>query len=152
MIDSYTDPSRRRLATGFFVLRVTLGAFLLVWAVMKFLVPAGTVGIFGKFYGITLAAHLTPVLGALQGLLAIAIIVGLWRTWTLAAGFLVHAVGQLASWRETLDPWGVWLNSDPKMLFWAGVPVLAGFALAWLGRDLDVICLDSRWMATKSGG
>jgi Kef-type K+ transport system membrane component KefB len=127
-----------------------LGAFLLVWAVMKFVVPAGTVGIFTKFYGLSIDVQISVILGAAQAALALAIIVGLWRKWTLAAGFAVHAVGQLASWRETLDPWGIWLISNPKMLFWAGVPVMAAFAVAWLARDLDTWCLDARCGDTKS--
>jgi hypothetical protein len=36
------------------------------------------------------------------------------------------------------------------MLFWAGVPVLAGFALAWLGRDLDIWSVDARRTAKEN--
>jgi hypothetical protein len=139
-----------RLKAGLAILRMSLGAFLLVWAVMKFVVPAGTVGIFAKFYGMSIDVQVSMFLGAAQAALALAIIVGLWRTWTLALGFVVHAVGQLASWRQTLDPWGIWLTENPKMLFWAGVPVMAAFAVAWLARDLDTWCLDARSNGTKS--
>jgi hypothetical protein len=150
MLDHSDSATRCRLAAGFAALRVSLGAFLLVWAVMKFAVPDGTVGIFASYYGVTIDARVSMVLGALQGVLALAVVIGLWRTVTVAAGFCVHAVGQLASWRETLDPWGIWLLSQPRMLFWAGVPVLAGFALAWLGRDLDIWSVDARRTAKEN--
>lgn len=138
------DSARCRLATGLALMRMSLGAFLLVWAVMKFVVPAGAIGIFAKFYGLSISTQIAMFLGAAQAVLALAIIVGLWRSWTLAAGFVVHAVGQIASWRETLDPWGIWLNTQPRMLFWAGVPVVFAFAVSWLTRDLDSRSLDAR--------
>jgi len=138
------DSARCRLAAGLALMRISLGAFLLVWAVMKFVVPAGTIGIFAKFYGLSIGSQIAMFLGAAQAVLALAIIVGLWRTWTLAAGFVVHAAGQIASWRETLDPWGIWLATQPRMLFWAGVPVVFAFAVSWLTRDFDSCSLDAR--------
>lgn len=142
--DRTTGRNEGGLAAGLMLLRISLGLFLLVWAVMKFVVPEGTVGIFSHFYGTSITVQVSMVLGAAQAALALAIVAGLWRTWTLAAGFAVHAVGQLASWRETLDPWGIWLASQPRMLFWAGVPVVFAFALCWLARDFDRFSLDAR--------
>lgn len=143
MSDAPDSPADARLSGSIAALRISLGAFLLVWAAMKFLVPSGTVGIFSHFYGLSIDTQISIALGAVQALLAVAIIVGLWRTWTLAAGFVVHAVSQGASWRQTLDPWGVWLGEQPQMLFWAGVPVLVAFAVVWLLRDFDRCSLDT---------
>jgi hypothetical protein len=133
-----------RLVGSLALLRVSLGVFLLVWAVMKFVVPKGTIGIFKKFYGMGIDADLSILFGALQAVLAVAIIVGLWRTWSYGLGVLMHGFSQLASWQQTLDPWGIWLLDKPKMLFWAGVPVLAGFILLWLMRDKDAWSVDGR--------
>lgn len=133
-----------RLATSLALLRVSLGAFLLVWAAMKFLVPQGTIGIFEKFYGVGIDVSLSMVFGALEAVLAVAIILGLWRGWTYGIGILVHGFSQISSWRETLDPWGIYINDSPKMLFWAGVPVLAAFIVIWLLRDKDSWSMDAK--------
>ena len=121
---------------------VSLGTFLAVWAVMKFVLPKGAIGIFRKFYGVNIDADISLVLGALQLALAILVIIGLWRTWSYGLAVLVHGFSQSASWRETLDPWALYLNDKPKMLFWAGVPVLAAFIVIWLMRDQDKWSLD----------
>ncbi len=133
-----------RLTASLALLRVTLGAFLLVWAVMKFVLPKGTIGIFRKFYSVNIDADISMVLGALEGTLAILVIVGLWRTWSYGLAALVHGFSQLSSWRQTLDPWALYLNDRPKMLFWAGVPVAAAFIVIWLLRDQDKWSLDGR--------
>lgn len=137
------SPADARLSGSIAALRISLGAFLLVWAVMKFLVPSGTVGIFSHFYGLSIDEQISIVLGVVQATLAVTIILGLWRTWTLAAGFFVHLASQGSSWRQTLDPWGIWLGDKPQMLFWAGVPVLVAFAVVWLLRDVDKFALDT---------
>ncbi len=140
-----------RLTASLALLRVSLGAFLLVWAMMKFIVPKGTIGIFRKFYGFNIDADLSMVLGAVEAALALAIILGLWRSWSYGIGVLVHGFSQFAAWRETLDPWGIYLGDKPKMLFWAGVPVLAAFVVVWLLRDQDKWSLDAKRKAGQSG-
>ena len=57
---------------------------------MKFVLPKGTVGIFGKFYGVDIDADISMVLGALQLTLAILVIIGLWRTWSYGLAVLVQ--------------------------------------------------------------
>jgi hypothetical protein len=45
------------------VLRVSLGVFLLLWGVEKFVIPTTTVRIWEKFYGVGLGAALVPPSG-----------------------------------------------------------------------------------------
>lgn len=144
ILDTRPETVERRLSASLALMRISLGAFLLVWAVMKFVVPKGTIGIFKKFYGLSIDVDLSMALGALQAALAVLIILGLWRAWTYGLGVLVHGFSQFSSWRETLDPWGLYLSDKPKMLFWAGVPVLAAFIALWLLRDQDMCSLDGR--------
>ncbi len=126
------------------VLRVSLGVFLLLWGVEKFVIPAATVGIWGAFYGVTLAAAMVPVVGALESALALAVAVGLWRRLTYGSGLLLHAVSVLSSWRQLIDPWGLRSGGSPNHLFLAGIPVLAGFVALYLLRDRDAWTLDER--------
>ena len=126
------------------VLRVSLGVFLLLWGVEKFVIPEVTVQIWGGFYGVGLAAALVPLVGALESALALAITVGLWRRATYGLGLLLHAVSVAATWRQLLDPWGLRSGGSPNHLFLAGVPVLAAFVALYLLRDRDAWTLDER--------
>jgi len=126
------------------VLRMSLGVFLLLWGVEKFVIPEVTVQIWGGFYGVGLAAALVPLVGALESALALAITVGLWRRATYGLGLLLHAVSVAATWRQLLDPWGLRSGGSPNHLFLAGVPVLAAFVALYLLRDRDAWTLDER--------
>jgi uncharacterized membrane protein YphA (DoxX/SURF4 family) len=126
------------------VLRVSLGVFLLLWGVEKFVIPEVTVQIWGGFYGVGLAAALVPLVGALESALALAITVGLWRRATYGLGLLLHAVSVAATWRQLFDPWGLRSGGAPNHLFLAGVPVLAAFLALYLLRDRDTWTLDER--------
>lgn len=132
------------------VLRVSLGVFLLLWGVEKFVIPEVTVQIWGGFYGVGLAAALVPLVGALESALALAITVGLWRRATYGLGLLLHAVSVAATWRQLLDPWGLRSGGSPNHLFLAGVPVLAAFVALYLLRDRDTWTLDD-WLRRRRG-
>ena len=54
LLDTRPETFESRLTASLALLRISLGAFLLVWAVMKFVVPKGTIGIFKKFYGLSI--------------------------------------------------------------------------------------------------
>jgi uncharacterized membrane protein YphA (DoxX/SURF4 family) len=131
------------------ILRVSLGVFLLLWAVEKFAIPASTVGIWSHFYGVPLAASLVPLVGTLESALAVAITVGLWRRVSYGLGLLLHAVSVLSTWRQLLDPWGLRSGGSPNHLFLAGIPVLAAFLVLYLLRDRDAWTLDE-WLARGS--
>jgi putative oxidoreductase len=130
------------------VLRVSLGVFLLLWGIEKFVIPATTVHIWGTFYGVGLAAALVPLVGAVESALALAIVVGLWRRATYGLGLLLHAVSVLSSWRQVIDPWGLRSGGPPNHLFLAGVPVLAGFVALYLMRARDSWTLDE-WLLRR---
>jgi putative oxidoreductase len=132
------------------VLRVSLGVFLLLWGLEKFVIPATTVRIWGAFYGLGLAASLVPVVGALESALAIAITVGLWRRVTYGLGLVLHALSVLSSWRQLIDPWGLRSGGSPNHLFLAGVPVLAGFVALYLLRARDSWTLDEWLMRQRN--
>jgi len=127
------------------VLRVSLGGFLLLWGVEKFVIPTTTVRIWDKFYGVSLGASLVPLVGAVESALALAIVVGLWRRVSYGLGLLVTTVSVLSSWRQLIDPWGLRSGGSPNHLFLAGVPVLAGFVALYLLRARDSWTLDE-WL------
>lgn len=131
------QPAPRNLPLALAILRVTLGVFLLLWAIEKFVVPQATVSIWQSFYLMSIGESLPYVIGGVEALLAIAIIVGAWRTWTYGAGLVLHAISTLSTWKQLIDPWGLYLNDRVQHLFLAGVPVLAAFVALFLLRDYD---------------
>jgi uncharacterized membrane protein YphA (DoxX/SURF4 family) len=136
-------PQGRRIALALLILRITLGLFLLLWGLEKLIIPERTVGIYDHFYGIPMTTAVAPVLGVLQVALSLALLVGLWRRWSYGLATLVHAYSVIASWQPLIDPWGlIW--GEVKHLFLAGVPVLAGFVVLYMLRDLDLWTVDGQ--------
>lgn len=84
------------------------------------------------------------LIGALEALLAFPILVGLWRRVSYGLGVLFHAISVSASWKQLIDPWGLYLFDRPQHLFLAGVPVLAGFVVLYMLRDADEWTIDGR--------
>ena len=147
-----TSASARRLAVALAILRISLGGFLLLWALEKFFIPQTTVAIWDRFYLIPIGDSLPYVIGALEAILSIAIIVGLWRRWSYGLGLGLHTISVLATWKQLLDPWGLYLNERPQHLFLAGVPVLAAFVVLYMLRDYDVMSLDARRLGVQVEG
>lgn len=141
----------RTLAQALAVPRISLGLFLQLWALEKFVIPQGTVSIWSGFYGIEIGASAPYVIGALEALLALAILVGLWRRISYGLGVLFHGISVGSGWKQLIDPWGLYLFDRPQHLFLAGVPVLAGFVVLYLLRDADLWTVDG-WRSRAVAG
>lgn len=113
------------------ILRFGLGVFLLLWSIDKIVAPESTVAIFEHFYRTSISATLAPMVGVAEGLLSLAILLGLWKTATYGLGLLLHAISTVSSYAQLLDPFG------DNHLFIAGIPVLAAFVALFLLRDHD---------------
>lgn len=133
----------RQIAAGLLILRLTLGVFLLQWALEKFIVPTATVRIAQAFYGVALPLDIPLVLGGLELVLALALLAGLWRDLTYALALVVHAVTTIVSWRQLLDPWG--LAQVGGHLWIATTPVLGGFIALYLMRAWDRYSVAAWW-------
>ena len=123
--------------------RLALAAFMAVWAVDKIVRPEHASGVFGYFYGIPLAQHLTWIVGAIELVVILAFALGLLKTYSYLALFLVHAFGTATTLRTLAHPYG----EGSAILFWAAVPVLAAFWTQFTLRHEDVIALDDRLRA-----
>jgi putative oxidoreductase len=144
-----SQADERKLALALAILRISLGGFLLLWALEKFVIPQATVAIWKSFYLTAIGVSVPYVIGAFETLLALGIIIGFQRRITYGAGLIIHAVSVVSSWRQLIDPWGLWLNDRPQHLFLAGVPVLAGFLVLYLLREADRWTVDGRRLAAK---
>ncbi len=123
----------RELPVALLVLRVGLGVFLLLWSLDKMVAPEQTVKIFQFFYRTPLPASFAPAVGALEAALSLALLAGLWRTWTYGAALALHSISTLSTWKQLASPFG------ENHLFLAAIPVLAGFVTLFLLRREDTL-------------
>lgn len=119
-------------AIPLFVLRLGLGAFVLLFGVDKLVAPDVAAGVYAGFYGMNASTALIYAAGALEAVLGAAVLLGAWKTLSYGLALAVHAVSTLATYRELLAPFGA------NHLFLAALPVLAGFVALFLLRRYDV--------------
>jgi putative oxidoreductase len=130
---SQTADQSRNLLRALLILRITLGIFLLQWGIEKFVVPGNTPAIWGYFYGLSLPEVAAYVFGTAEIVIAIGMILGVFRTWIYGAAVVLHCLSVIISWRQLMAPW-----ADPyNHLFIAGVPVLGAFIALYLLRHHD---------------
>ena len=132
-----------RLSVALVILRVSLGVFLLVWGLEKFIIPDRSIAIYDFVYGLSVTKAVAYVAGALESVLALAIIIGAFRRWSYGIGLLVHAATTVATARLIIDPWGL-ISGEPQHLFFAAVPMLTAFLALYLPRDWDTYSFDAR--------
>jgi len=125
--------SNRELPVALFILRLGLGAFLLLFGIDKLVAPATTVEVFAQFYGLIVSHGMVYGAGVLEILLGLAFLAGLWKTLSYGLGLLLHAVSTLVTYQELLSPFGA------NHLFLAALPVLAAFIALFLLRRQDTL-------------
>ncbi len=133
----------RRLSISLATLRVALGGFLLVWGLQKLITPATTVGLYKEIYFFDAPLALVYAAGILECVLALAVIVGIYRDYSYGLAFLLHAITVVFTIQWIVDPWGL-ISGKPQHLFLASVPVLAAFFVLYWLRDWDTYTLDAR--------
>ena len=125
--------SNRELPVALFILRLGLGAFLLLFGIDKLVAPATTVEVFAQFYGLIVSHGMVYGAGVLETLLGLAFLAGLWKTLSYGLGLLLHAVSTLETYHELFAPFGA------NHLFLAALPVLAAFIALFLLRQQDTL-------------
>ena len=95
--------------------------------------PEQTAKISSSSTGPPLPASFAPAVGALEAALSLALLAGLWRTWTYGAALALHAISTLSTWKQLAAPFG------EHHLFLAAIPALAGFVTLFLLRREDTL-------------
>ena len=138
-LPEFTNKARNHLAIGLLLIRIGVAAVFLMWTIDKFVNPEHASKVFEKFYKIpSLTATLSYAVGAVQMLLVLGFLVGLFRTWTYGLILLMHAISTFSSWQQYLDPW-----TYPHLLFFAAIPMLSACVTLWLMRDFDTYTIDA---------
>ncbi len=127
---------RERVALA--ALRWGLGLFLLLWSADKIVEPSKTTEIFAFFYHLPLPPRAAPLVGALEALLSIALILGLWKRAVYGLALAVHTVSTMSTLPILLRPFG------ENHLFIAGIPVWTAFLALYLLRRHDTLWSLSR--------
>ena len=117
-----------------FVLRLGLGAFVLLFGVDKLVAPDVAAGVYTDFYGLDISTASIYAAGAFEAALGIAVLLGVWKTASYGLALVLHAVSTFATYQELLAPFGA------NHLFLAALPVLAAFVTLFLLRRYD-----TRW-------
>lgn len=131
---SIPDTLQKALSRSLLMLRLGVFVVMLMWTLDKFYNPAHTSKVFSGFYGIDwLSQNISYVIGAVELLLVLAFVAGLWRRWTYGAVLLIHGISTFSSYKMYFSPFD-------NLLFFAAWPMLAAcLALYWL-RDWDTLC------------
>jgi uncharacterized membrane protein YphA (DoxX/SURF4 family) len=129
-------------AAGLLILRLTLGYFLLLWGLEKLFVSSATIRIARGFYGVDLPVWGSYALGVAEVILALALMLGVFRTLTYGVSLLVHTITVIVSWRRLFDPTAL---IGPGHLWISTWPTWGGFVALFLMRMRDVYSIDAWW-------
>ena len=128
----------RKLQISLAIIRISTAIFFLVWSLRKLIQPESTQKIFSSFYFMQISPEISYVVGAMQTLIILLFMVGLFKTWTYGGLLGMHAVSVLSTYQKLLSPY-----ESPNTLFWAAVPALGGLIALFLLRDRD------QWLTLK---
>lgn len=138
---SPVSPAKLPLRPALFVLRLSLGGFLLLWGIDKLLEPFATMITFRSFYQLGLNSTFAYAFGIAEISLALCIIAGLYKTLSYGLGLLLHTTSVVVTHRQWLDPFG------ENHLFIAALPVLGAFFVLFMLRYADTLLSLDHWRA-----
>ncbi|MGM0633849.1 MAG: hypothetical protein ACQETO_11850 [Pseudomonadota bacterium] len=127
-----------RLQWSLFLLRAGVFIVMFMWTLDKFVNPGHAAAIFESFYMISgMGGIILYTIAAVEMVLILAFLAGLWKTWTYGAVMVLHGISTLSSWNQ-------YLNAFDNLLFFAAWPMLAACIALFLLRDSD-----TRWTLGK---
>ena len=129
----------KTLKISLFLIRVSLAAFFLVWAIGKLVAPEITQAVAESYYASAVSSSASTVFGILQLLIVLLFLAGLFKTWTYGAVLGMHAVSVIVAYGRFLDPY-----TAPNYLFWAAIPTLGALIALFLMREQDQLFILSR--------
>lgn len=127
------------------LLRVSTGALLVIWGLIKSQAPEAAIGVSDKYYnGLLSAEALQAPLGWGQALLGMLVILGVFRRVTYPAQAVVLVVGAAAIWKYLVDPLGLFLLNEEtrQVLFFPSTTVAVASLILLAFKSDDRIALD----------
>lgn len=122
-----------RLKVSLLVLRLGVFIVMFMWTLDKFVNPAHAGAVFENFYGLSgFGGAALATVAALEMLLILAFLAGLWKRLTYGAVLVLHGVSTLSSYAQYFSPW-------ENLLFFAAWPMLAACVALYLLRQEDTL-------------
>ena len=122
---------QNRLQWALFLLRAGIFIVMFVWALDKFLTPEHAAHVYKTFYFIDdLGPLIMLAIGAIEMLIILAFLGGVWKRYTYGIVMLLHGVSTFSSWE--------FYTLKINLLFFAAWPMLAACIALYLLRDSDV--------------
>ncbi len=134
-------------AVALLILRFFLGIFLLQWSIERLILPSSAIRIAQNFYGLPLPTAASYALGIAELALALALLLGAFRTVSYGLSLIVHSVTVVVSWRQLLDPYG--FAQVGNHLWISTWPTWGAFAALFLLRSWDTYSIDS-WRGSRT--
>ena len=131
MNETVNTTQQTRIELSLFLLRLGVFIVMIAWTLDKFIDPVHAARVYENFYFIGgLGSTAMMVIGAIEIIIILAFLAGLWKRYTYGFVMLVHGVSTFSAWdRYTID-----IN----LLFFAAWPMLAACVSLYMLRDLDV--------------
>ncbi|MEX2584072.1 MAG: DoxX family membrane protein [Gemmatimonadota bacterium] len=127
------------------ILRAGMGVFMALWGLDKLVATEGSQRIFSGFYSIDSGPTLVQLAGVAELLLGLALAVGLLRVLTAWVTLIANLVSTGASWKQIIDPWGVFgLTDGGTHLFLASIVIMAASVVLVINARDDTATLDRR--------
>jgi len=141
-------PRDPKLEVSLLLMRLTIAAFMLVWAVDKVVATDHAQAVFARYYFTDLSQQPLVIVGIVQIAIIAAFAAGFARFWTYGAVLLTHAASTASTYAQLANPWA----AGPRgLLFWAAVPVLAATLALFLLRDRDrLLSVDAAQLDAKA--
>ena len=130
--------SNSNISLGLFLLRFGLGLFLALWGINKIISPESSATLFARFYFLDLYPSVLMIIGALQLVLSLLFMLGMYKNITYALALALHVVATVGVFQEVISPFG------DNIRYVSYIPVLFSFIVLFLLRNLD-----NRWTLSK---
>lgn len=132
-------------AISLLLLRVTTGALLVIWGLIKLAAPDAAIGVSDKYYqGYLSAKEIQMALGGAEVALGAVVILGLFRAIAYPLQTLVLGLGLAAIWKYIADPFGMYfLTQDTaQVLFFPSTTVFAATLVLLAFKEYDTLSAD----------
>ena len=106
-------------AWSLLLLRFSTGSYLILWGLIKLAAKDKAVGVSDRYYDGIINGNLANYgLGLLEIVIGAFVIFGLFRKYTYPLQALIYLVGLLAITPYIIDPFGLYIASEPKVTFY----------------------------------
>lgn len=131
MTDNTIRDHQKSIEWALFLLRLGVFIVMFAWTMDKILNPAHGTKVFEHFYFLKgFDSTIIMVIGAVELLIILAFLAGLWKKVTYGIILILHGVSTLSAWEK--------YTVDISLLFFAAWPMFAACAALYMLRDLDV--------------